>query len=99
MYRAWVVLGCVIGLGCAALMDGQPTQGLEHGISGRFHVLIGPVSRVIEACRGITNSPYEARGCYLKAGNTHWIWVSEDTELANTLAHEIRHSHEGEWHD
>lgn len=98
--RLAILLALSLGLAaCATTPAGTPTAGLAHGQSGRFHVLIGPWSRIQEACRGIGAVGEGAiLGCWLPAGDTHWIWVADGSTLADTLAHEVRHSHEGHWH-
>ena len=75
------------------------TGGLTHAISGPFHVLLGPPNRVDEACRGVrTEGDRRIRGCYLRAGDTYWMWIAEDQDRADTIAHEWRHSIEGDFH-
>jgi hypothetical protein len=86
-------------LAAALLLVGCASADLRHGQSGNYHVFLGAWPRVQEACRaiGVTGEGV-IFGCWLKAGDTHWIWASEDTQLADTLAHEIRHTHEGLFH-
>jgi hypothetical protein len=87
--------------GCATPPDYNPTGALTHAISGRFHVLLGSPPRVDEACRSVgidAVAGQRVRGCYLKAGDAHFMWISQDLDEAETIAHEWRHSIEGAWH-
>lgn len=87
--------------GCATTPNYNPTGGLTHAINGRFHVLLGPANRVDDACRGLgidTVAGQRVRGCYLKAGDAHFMWVAQDMDEADTIAHEWRHSIEGAFH-
>jgi hypothetical protein len=65
-------------------------------------VLLGPLAPVAEACRGLgVTTPFlgsTLKGCSLSVGDSHWIWAVQDDYLVDTLAHEIRHTHEGAWH-
>lgn len=89
---AWLLAAC-------ATTPAGPLAGLQHGQSGPVHILIGPWPRIQDACRAIgVKEPGVIFGCWLPAGETHWIWAAEGTTLADTLAHEIRHALEGYWH-
>lgn len=89
---------CVI---VVTLSSCSTAASFRHGIDGNYHVLLGSPSAVDEVCRRVgVNAPSEiaVKGCWLKAGAAHFIWAAEDLALQDTLAHEIRHTHEGQFH-